>query len=112
VATQNSTPTQNPKFSGFDTQKIPNSQRFWVQLCVCMDNILHNLHNYTPKIFGYWVFFWVSKPENVGFWVWVEFWVATPNTVPKPRNFLVRLDVKYQYNTDTIWDRSSDKIKH
>jgi hypothetical protein len=49
VATQNSTHTQNPTFSGFDTQKIPNTQKFWVQLFVCMDNILHNLHNYTPK---------------------------------------------------------------
>jgi hypothetical protein len=36
-------------------------------------------------IFGYWVFFWVLKPENFGFWV------ATPNTVPKPRNFWVKL---------------------
>jgi hypothetical protein len=68
-----------------------NTQNFSFQLYVCIDNILHNLHNYTPKIFGYWVFFWVSKPENVGFWVWVEFWVATLNTLPKPKNFWVQL---------------------
>jgi hypothetical protein len=55
-----------------------NTQNCWMQLYVSMDNILHNLHNYTTTIFGYWVFLWVSKPENVGFWVWVEFWVATP----------------------------------
>jgi hypothetical protein len=84
--------TQNPTFTGFDTQKKPNTQKFWVRLYVFMDNILHNLDNYTSKIFGHWVFFWVSKPENVGFWVWAEFWVATSNTVPKPRNFWVQLD--------------------
>ncbi len=45
-------------------KKIPNTQNFWLQLYVCMDNILYNLHNLpkpniyiitqypNPKIFG------------------------------------------------------------
>jgi hypothetical protein len=55
-------------------------------------------------MFGYWVFFWVSKPENVGFWVWVEFWVATPNTLPKPKNVWVQLYAFHQKIQKTSLD--------
>jgi hypothetical protein len=84
--------TQNPTFSGFDTQKntqfwvfipntMPNTQKLWVYNCVNYLKYYPYTHTIAPKIFEYWEFFWVSKPENFGFWV------ATTNTVPKPKNF-------------------------
>jgi hypothetical protein len=84
----------------YHTQKKPNTQKFWAYNCV--NYVKYYPHNCTQT---FWVQlygipfipsfktqnFWVSKPENVGFWVWVEFWVSTPNTLPKPKNFWVQL---------------------
>jgi hypothetical protein len=65
AATQNSTHTQNPTFSGFDTQTythkfwvfisntIPNTHNFWVYNCVNYVKYYPYTQTVAPKSFGY-----------------------------------------------------------